>query len=181
MSTRLNQEVLEVGVTKLASSGGNVRLNQEVLQIAVKNLTATGSGKGNTRLNQAALLLLTPVNLNALKIQLIGGPFQDALGNPLANGYLIMRLQHDAAAPFNAQIVGNMAVKIPLDANGYVQGTFTGAQIFIWPNDVLVPAGGTYLIWAYDANNRLAWDNPQVQQVLSTPNPYNVNNWVPGP
>ena len=114
-------------------------------------------------------------------MQLVGGPFQDALGNPLSNGYLVMQLQHDAVALNTGQIMGNMAVHIPLDINGYIQGTVLGNPIYIWPNNVLLPANGNYLIWAYDSSNRLAWDNPQVQQVLSSPNPFNVDAWVPGP
>jgi hypothetical protein len=74
-----------------------------------------------------------------------------------------------------------MSVKIPLDTNGYIQGTVTGAAVFIWPNNLLLPANGNYLIWAYDSVNKLAWDNPQVQQVLSSPSPFNVNAWIPGP
>lgn len=181
MSVRIDQEVLEIASKGLTTAGGNVRANQEVLEIAIKGVAAAGSGAGNTRVDQIAFLFITPANIAGQKVQLIGGPFQDALGNALSNGYLIMQLQHDALAPFSGQIVGNMAVRIPLDVNGFIQGTVTGGQIFIWPNDVLSPSGGNYIIWAYDSVNRLAWDNPQVQTVLSNPNPYSANNWVPGP
>jgi hypothetical protein len=125
--------------------------------------------------------MITPVTLQGAKVQIIGGPFQDALGNALSNGYLIFQLQHDAVASGTGQIVGNISVKVPLDVNGYIQGTVTGAAVFIWPNNVLLPAGGTYLIHAYNASNQLAWDNPQTQSVLNTPSPFNVNVWVPGP
>jgi hypothetical protein len=115
------------------------------------------------------------------KNQIVGGPFQDALGNPLANGYLIFQLQHDGAVTGTGMIMGNISVQIPLDANGNISGTSGGTDYYIWPNDQIVPAGGTYIIWAYDSNNRLAWDNPQVQQVLSSPSPFNVDAWIPGP
>jgi hypothetical protein len=154
----------------------STRLNQEGFLVGVPGVTSAG----NVRLNQLALLLLTPSSVNSLQVQIIGGPFQDALGNPLSNGYLIMQLQHDAVALNTGQIVGNASVRIPLDINGRIQGTVTGAPVFIWPNSALLPAGGNYLIWAYDSANRLVWDNPQVQVVGAT-NPFNVNVWVPGP
>ena len=115
------------------------------------------------------------------QVQITGGPFEDASGAPLANGYLVFQLQHDAAILNFAQIMGNMAVHIPLDNNGYIQGTVSGTPIYMWPNDLMTPLGTNYIVWAYDANNRLAWDNPQVQQILQSPNPYNINAWTPGP
>lgn len=180
MSVRIDQEVLEIasrGVSAAGSGGGNVRTNQEALLVGVNSKAAAS----NVRLNQLAFLFLTPASLAGQKVQLIGGPFQDALGNALSNGYLIFRLQHDAVAPFAGQIVGNISIRVPLDVNGFIQGTSGGVAIFIWPNDVLFPANGNYVIWAYDSANRLAWDNPQVQQVLSHPSPFNVTAWIPGP
>jgi hypothetical protein len=154
----------------------STRINQEPLLIATPGLTA-----GNVRINQAALLLLVPASLVGSKVQIVGGPFQDALGNALSNGYLVFQLQHDAVALNVGQIMGNVSVRVPLDINGYIQGTVSGAPIYMWPNNILLPAGGTYLIWAYDSSNRLAWDNPQVQSVLSSPSPFNVDAWIPGP
>ena len=92
-----------------------------------------------------AVVCLVPSILSPLQVQLIGGPFQDALGNPLSNGYLVMRLQHDAVAFGNGQIVGNDAVRIPLDINGRIQGTVIGAPIYIWPNTALLPSGEAIL------------------------------------
>lgn len=154
----------------------SVRINQEVFLEGVSGVT----GGGNVRVNQEVLLLVTPVVLQGAKVQIVGGPFQDALGNPLSNGYLIFQLQHDEASG-TGHIAGNMSVKVPLDANGYIVGTVSGSPIFMWPNNVLNPTNGNYLVWLYDASNKPAWDNPQVQQVLSSPSPYNVNAWVPGP
>lgn len=136
---------------------------------------------GNVRVNQLAVLFLAPASLVGSKVQVTGGPFQDAAGNALSNGYLLFQLQHDAVALFADQIVGAVSVKIPLDINGYVQGTVTGAPVYLWPNDVLLPANGNYIVWAFDSSNRMVWDNPQIQQIKSTPNPYNINVWIPGP
>lgn len=141
----------------------------------------SGFTPGNVRVNQLALLLLVPATLAGTKVQIVGGPFQDALGVPLSLGYLIMQLQHDAVALNLGQIVGASSVRIPLDINGYIQGTVTGVPIYIWPNDQLIPSGGSYIIWAYDSGNRPVWDNPQIQTILSSPSPYNVNVWIPGP
>lgn len=153
----------------------SVRINQEAFLIGVQ-----GETSGNVRLNQAAILLLVSSNLNAAQVQIIGGPFQDNLGNALSNGYLIFQLQHDAVAFNSGQIMGNVSTRVPLDINGYIQGTVSGPPVFIWPNASLLPAGGTYVIWAYTSTNGLAWDNPQVQSVPAT-NPFNVNSWIPGP
>lgn len=176
MSVRINQEAIEIVSKGLTSAGGNVRLNQETILLGVN----AASFPGNVRLNQLSLLLLVPSNLNAAQVQLIGGPFQDALGNPLSNGYLIMQLLHDAVALNTGQITGNISIRVPLDINGRIQGTVGGAPVFVWPNVALLPAGGNYLIWAYTSTNQLAWDNPQVQVVGNT-NPFNVNVWIPGP
>jgi hypothetical protein len=114
--------------------------------------------------------------------QITGGPFQDASGNPLINGYLVFQLQHDAVIVGTGVITGGISVQVPLDSNGYIRGTTTGAPVNIWPNDQMAPSGLTYLVYAYDQYNRTAWSNPQVQPVLSSPSPYNVNNaWTPGP
>lgn len=131
-------------------------------------------------MNQEIKLLIVPAELSPLQVQLIGGPFQDAAGNALSNGYLVMQLQHDAVALNSGQIAGNVSIRISLDINGRIQGTTSGAPIYVWPNSALLPAGGNYLIWAYTSTNQLAWNNPQVQIVGAT-NPFNVNSWVPGP
>lgn len=177
MAIRLNQEALAVAVPKVTSTGGNVRVNQEALLVGVN----AASSPGHTRVNQLALMMLVPANLVGQKVQITGGPFQDALGNALSNGYLIFQLQHDAVALYADQIVGGAAVRVPLDTNGYIQGTVTGAPVYLWPNDVLLPANGNYIIWAYDSSNRQVWNNPQIQQVKSIPSPFSVNAWIPGP
>lgn len=117
------------------------------------------------------------------KNQIIGGPFQDAAGNPLANGYLLFKLQHDASlsGANTGQVLGGLPVRVPLDANGFIQGTVSGAPIKLWPNDILQPPNGTYIVYAYDSTNRRVFDNPQIQQILSSPTPFNVDAWIAGP
>jgi hypothetical protein len=154
----------------------SVRINQEALLVGVQGDTYPG----HVRINQLAVLVLAPTNLNAAQVQIIGGPFQDNLGNALSNGYLLFQLQHDAVAFGTGQIMGNVSTQVPLDINGYIQGTHTGAPVFIWPNASLLPAGGNYIIWAYTSTNGLAWDNPQIQSIPAI-SPFNVNDWIPGP
>jgi hypothetical protein len=155
----------------------STRLNQESIQVVTPGV----SGGGNVRLNQLTMLIVAPVVLVGQKVQIIGGPIQDALGNPLSNGYLLFQLLHDAVALNTGLILGNISVRVPLDVNGFIQGTVSGNSVFIWPNDLLLPAGGNYVVWAYDSVNRQVWENPQVQRVLSVPSPFNVNAWIPGP
>lgn len=109
------------------------------------------------------------------KNQLSGGGFQDALGNPLALGYLLFMLSQDAQVNGSTQIAAGFTVKIDLDSGGNI--TSSPAQS-IWPNDVLSPAGTFYLVSAYSANGQLVW-GPNAQQVLSSPSPYNIGVWVP--
>lgn len=176
MAVRIDQEPILIGTSELTSTGGHVRANQEAFLLGVN----ANSSPGNVLLNQEIILLLVPTSLQGARVQIVGGPFQDALGNALSNGYLIMQLQHDAASSGAAQIAGNISVKVPLDVNGYIEGTVIGTPVYIWPNSILVPGGGNYLVWLYTSTNQLAWDNPQVQTVADT-NPFNVNTWVPGP
>lgn len=100
-----------------------------------------------------------------------GGGFQNSLGNPLADGYLIFQLSQDARVATNQQVVAGYKVTIPLDSSGNGSGS-------IWANDVLSPAGTFYNVSAYSAEGQLVW-GPNPQQVLSTPSPFNIGAWIP--
>jgi hypothetical protein len=110
----------------------------------------------------------------ANKVVITGGGFQDAEGNPLANGFLIFQLSQDASVNNTTEITAGSKVNVPLGSGGSVSGTPS-----IWPNDVLVPANTFYLVSAYNENGQLVW-GPNAQQVLSTPSPFNIGAWVPG-
>lgn len=112
----------------------------------------------------------------ATKVQLTGGAFQDPEGNPLANGYLIMELSQDSIANSTDQICAGFKIKITLDSSGNV---VTSPAQYVWPNDVLSPAGTFYMVSGYSAVGELVW-GPNAQQVLSTPSPYDIGAWVPG-
>lgn len=110
------------------------------------------------------------------KVQLAGGNFQDAEGNELANGYLVMVLSQDAQANHNTQIVGGRKLHIFLDGAGNV---ITAPGQFVWGNDVLSPVGTYYTVFAYTEAGQLVWD--EVVQVTSDTSEFDVGTWVPYP
>lgn len=107
--------------------------------------------------------------------QLIGGGFQDVLGNPLSDGYLILELSQDAQVNGNTQIAAGYKITINLDANGNV--VISPAQ-FVWPNDVMLPPGTFYIVSAFSSSGQLVW-GPNPQQVLSSPSPFDIGTWTP--
>lgn len=109
----------------------------------------------------------------ATKNQISGGAFQDALGNPVALGYMTFELSQDAQVNANTQLGAGRIITITLDSSGNVAGTQS-----MWPNDQLSPAGTFYNVSVYTANGQLVW-GPNAQQVLSTPSPYDIGVWVP--
>jgi hypothetical protein len=112
----------------------------------------------------------------ATKAQLSGGAFQDVSGNPLANGFLLMKISQDGQVNYGTQVCAGSVLKVLLDANGNV---LSSPAQFAWPNDVIYPSGTFYNVSAYSAEGQLVW-GPNAQQVLSTPSPYNIGVWVPG-
>jgi hypothetical protein len=104
-----------------------------------------------------------------------GGPFVDLAGNPLANGQLVFQLSQDGNySESRGQVSGDIKVTITLDDNGNVA---SGQSVI--PTDALAPTGITYTVWAYNENGQLAWGPNYGITVPSSPNPYNVNNFVP--
>lgn len=112
----------------------------------------------------------------ASKVQLEGGAFQDAAGNPLADGYLLMRLSQDGVVNSDEQVASGIELKIALDSSGNV---VTSPAQYVWPNDVITPSGTFYTVSAYTANGELVWGQNS-QMVFSTPSPFNIGAWVPG-
>jgi hypothetical protein len=113
--------------------------------------------------------------MTSTTVQLSGGAFQDSNGAIIANGYLLFELSQDAQVNTTEQICAGYKVKVLLDSNGNIQAS--PAQ-YMWPNDVLTPAGTFYLVSGYTAQGQLVW-GPNAQQVFSTPSPYNVGLWTP--
>jgi hypothetical protein len=86
------------------------------------------------------------------RTQLNFGVFQDALGNPLALGYLLIRLNIDAVSNDGSQVSAGRVVRVQLDANGLVDGVAD-----FWPNDELTPSGTVYIVKAYTAQGQFVW------------------------
>lgn len=86
--------------------------------------------------------------------QIINGSWQDALGNPLALGYLTFRLNTDGQA--GVQVVAGRLVTVDLDAFGNIAGV-----VSLWTNASLVPAGTVYDIRAYTVLGQEVWRNPK--------------------
>lgn len=107
--------------------------------------------------------------------QLTGGAFQDAFGNPLASGYLLLTLSHDEQGASSSQVVGGLTVRVPLDNTGNVV-----PNISVWANDTLTPSGSFYLVQIFKADGKLV-SSPGLQlTVTSSPSPFNLGtNWTP--
>ncbi len=106
-------------------------------------------------------------------ILVYGGNFQDAQGNPLANGYLTFRLNTDAmvANSPNIQVGAGRVVNVTLGLDGNVYGAFP-----IWGNDVLQPSGTVYIVHGYSAAGELVWNN---QMTITGSSTFDLGSWVP--
>lgn len=89
------------------------------------------------------------------QITLSNGGIQDAEGNALALGTVVLQLSNDAvtndASP-NKLVSANVPIIINLDANGNVTGTPK-----IWSNSELTPSGTSYSVMAFTAAGAQAW------------------------
>lgn len=116
------------------------------------------------------------------KVQLINGAFQDASGNPLANGTLLVQLSQDALlSGGQGQVSGEIKVAITLDSSGNVLGSSTspsGPNQYLWPTDEMTPSGVSYTVWAYAFNGQLAW-GPNYNLTVPTGSTYDLGNWAP--
>ena len=110
--------------------------------------------------------------------QLTGGHFQDAEGNVLANGYLLMLLNQDSTVTGVGNICAGVEIKIQLDASGDV--AVSPAQS-VWATDVLAPPNAYYRVTGYTVQGQPAW-GPNNQQVSSNGTgggTFDLGTWVP--
>lgn len=78
--------------------------------------------------------------------------FQDAQGNVLANGTLILRLNQPATATSaGGGQVDTADIVLVLDANGKI----TGQPVSLWANDQLTPSNTFYTARVFNANGLL--------------------------
>jgi hypothetical protein len=88
--------------------------------------------------------------------QIIGGNFQDVVGNPLNGGAVTFELNTDGQAG-TIQVIAGVLTKALLDGSGNISGT-----INLWPNDQLIPTTTVYRIKAYTSAGQLAWESENV-------------------
>ena len=94
------------------------------------------------------------------KINISGGNFQDAEGNALAGGLLVLTLDSAAVVIGTGQVVNNLPLFITLDGTGNAPSTP------IWFNDQLSPTGTAYSVTLFSASGKPAWTAAQLWQFL---------------
>lgn len=110
--------------------------------------------------------------------QIINGNFQDTLGNPLANGYLLFQLNQDSVdeASGHTQICAGRTIKVPLNSTGNVPSS---PVYLLWINAALELAESFYMVSAYTAGGKLVW-GPYPQVIPASPFPFDLGTWTPG-
>lgn len=109
------------------------------------------------------------------KVQLIGGLFQDANGNALANGYLKLKLSQDGSIATVGSICSGIEITVQLNSAGSVD---TSAPQYIWGNDQILPVNGFYRVTGYTPQGQPAW-GPNNQQVIGSGGTFDVGTWIP--
>jgi hypothetical protein len=109
-------------------------------------------------------------------VQIVGGNFTDAQGTVLANGKLRFVLNQDYQSSSPAWVGAGIQVDIPLDDTGNVS---SDPAYFLEATDGMVPSGAYYIVTAYSQSGQLAWASPQIQPILSSPDPYDLGAWIP--
>jgi hypothetical protein len=92
-------------------------------------------------------------------ITINGGAFQDASGNPLAGGKLVLQLSADAQETTtnpDGQVVSGLPITITLDADGNVPATS------IYSNAELTPTGTYYTVRLFAASGLHVWAKPYI-------------------
>ena len=96
-------------------------------------------------------------------VQLTGGRFQDAQGNPVANGTLVLQLTGDTlSATGSGQVVAGYSLLIRLNMNGSI----ASGAVFVQANDLTNPTT-KYNVQVYSADGRPVWANPHQWTVSS--------------
>jgi hypothetical protein len=116
----------------------------------------------------------------ATKTQLLGGSFQDSLGNPLVNGTLKFHLSQDCLVSGVGTVCSGIDVIIQLDSTGNVASsasTPSAPNQYIWSNLVMTPQNNYYRVTGYTAQGQIAFggNNQQVGSGVT----FNLDNWTP--
>jgi hypothetical protein len=73
--------------------------------------------------------------------QTIVATFVDPQGNPLSNGYLVMRLSHDGQSALPNQVVAGLTQRVTLNSSGQIN-----PAVAIYSNTGLLPANTFYYV-----------------------------------
>src|ERR1700689_3058863 len=110
------------------------------------------------------------------QIQIFGGDYQNFEGAPLALGYLVVQLSHDAQEVITPGLLTGMPkLRIALDDTGNIP---LANNVLIWPNSELLPGGTFYTVWGYDESGAFVF-GPQFWSLSGSVSPYNVANQTP--
>jgi len=107
--------------------------------------------------------------------QIVGGKFQDSLGNVAANGTIEFELSQDCTVNTSTLVCGGRKMTISLNSSGSIPSSPTYS---VWNNDQLTPSTSLYLVRVYSAQGQLIW-GPNAVQVLSTTSPFDIGAWIP--
>jgi|ERR1019366_4275703 hypothetical protein len=168
------RDTQELSLLLETPTGALVRDTQELVLL----VTSTGSASHALIRDTQELMLLIQVIGSR---QVIGGNFQDSLGNPLANGTLQIKLSCDAVSNDGAQLCAGIIVVWPLDSNGNVTaGLMLRPTSLLRAANVSVPGQGFsvyYIMTAYSAAGQLCWQS----RVSMPATALNLSTLVPTP
>lgn len=111
----------------------------------------------------------------AIPIQ--GGGFQDCLGNPIANGRLVMALNQEALDKLSQSILicSSEEVVYALDSMGNIITTSTP---LVWTNTGLTPNTTYYMARVYNKSGVLTWGPNAVYAIGASV--VDVSQWTSG-
>lgn len=98
--------------------------------------------------------------------------YADVVGNPIANGFLLLNLSEDALSP-TGEVCSGLTIRVPLDDTG----TITGSPTF-WPNADLTPDDTYYALRAYTAQGQLVLGPLSV--IIGGGGPFTITSFTGG-
>jgi hypothetical protein len=107
--------------------------------------------------------------------QTITGTFVDPQGNPLVNGYLVMRLSHDGQSGTPNQVVSGITKRVTLNGSGTIS-----PAVAIYSNTGLLPANTFYYVRVFAADGTEVVPLSKIT-IPNSPTPVNLATltWTP--
>jgi hypothetical protein len=90
----------------------------------------------------------------------ITGQFQDITGQPIANGYLEVKLSANAQASVGGNQLTLQTMRFPLDNNGNI------LNMCLWANNTISPANTFYKVQGFTSAGLQFWKTPYKQMVI---------------